>query len=1238
MEAELGEEPIYCKTHDDDILYSGSEDDYYEDAEARRMRIEAKAIQYLNGNVPYILSARLRGPFDAKSWDNPWKSKRAQRRAACQRGSQTRPSPNTAKSSRGLASAKATCNDDLPDTQRTSLFPLPSPEITNPPSARHNHFLDEEDFSRIKQWRQTVKKVPVVRDPFWSSYQKASQHSPISKKRSGDQDWLHKREPKKRKSEDVRSLSQDQSPSQAAAKTRESQLSDRLADKVVAQSAPGSSTHDTGPAARSGTKAASFDTSRIANMSANSPSALQTARVSSLTENLFDALPLCSSDDEQPMPSDVRSRPTKRSTSRGKSVPRTQGEVQGPTTRSRSSQATQAEVTGPTTRSRASQAHKTRVSMGMTTRDPTPQTVRRQKNQSTKNPDLAKNAARHGPSQKPQKKLLANTTVGASQRDDSFYFHPAKSKQQSRPQELLSADHMDDTTLTLPRSLPAPAVAQEAGDGQANDKTHEEDTSEPAPASPNNQMLIDLNDDQDAPVEATTAALDGKAIAAEDNVHLPHELHLANETQHRSQQNTAHQSHSDPPTICIGIGTSQAKQHCTQELSPVSMQSRPQATGSASESTAPASAYRPDAHDADTSNPDWSTYVNTQDVSTGLEQTSSAVGDADSPAEDAVDPDDPEWTTYVNTQDTGRPGTETEVQVVAQGPGDPSDPEWSTFASTQDLSTTQAQRDETSEVNDEPAATHEAEAANIDAETDSHSELSFLSVSSEADAEHTGNTSSEPVRVDALPVEAKESQDTVGGIIDAYADSDHPMDDLEGFPKSQDPIVQTESLATPEQPHIEDSIQSEHQLAEDDKAQSPAIQGGPALIAQIMSSPTTMDPTQTPADPAPNPPRVSTESSIAPANPSAIDFDGTTVSLASSHVPVEQSSVQSPVERSTVQSPWVKDAPELSISAGLPTNTPPVDDVSRLSSLAGKALVFPPAPQTPWLGDRLPSPNFSLSVKRFSDFMKPSPEKRRLLAHGSILRSSGKDSTSRVLFGTPMPVKPKRHVQFAPLPGEDGILLTTAESKSEEKQVAEEVSYFDAKGTKTASIRITRSHMRAASPPPADLNIADAADLADRDDKFASHFEAVSKRAKDRPRKKQRLLPSESQQTDGSQAVDAMAEAFIQASQTRQKSLELVEAMEERTRLSEPSPEQMVGPVVMPPFDEQTANLDEPVDDVSAVLDNIDDFLDNSWGFNTSMDLEEEEAPAKQRTSNLPSRFENVGDPILAMHANVWAD
>ncbi|CAN8103459.1 unnamed protein product [Discula destructiva] len=1175
----LGDEPLYCNTDHDEVLYSGDDDDYYEAPEHRRMRIEAKAVQFLNGHVPYLLSARLRGPFDAKSWTNPWRSKRMHRQAAARPASQSCSSVGTVEVGRPLGSGKT--RDDPPNTQRTSLFPLPSPDITNPPSARKNPYMAEEEFNRIRTWRETVKKVPLSKDPFWTSSQGQTQHSTGTRKRSGDQNWLHKREAKKRKSEDLRKLPQNDSPSHAAAKHRGNQLSGPLTE-IVTQSAPGSSTHEDELAAHWGPKTASFNISRTTNIPTNTPRILPKVHK---TQSLH------SSDDELSIPSPAPRRAAVRSPSK---------DAFASSSRGRSSQQKNSAVID----TRFWDTH-----------------VRANKAQNM--------ATSHGPVEKTAKGLAKNpakTTLGVSQQDNSFYFHQARPRYRSSPKEPLSADKINGMALRLPPSQNVASVTIRTLSQECSGD-HEATHGAQAVANPNDQLDVDPNVTHEAPpetrVEAQILHENGKMTKStslsrtQAAGHPPMtEICTMNTIGQQEDVGEPRQSQHERLVICTDAGPALSKHSCTQELSPVSMQDRPQAAlESATISRKSSSTNSPEIDLANASKPEWSTYVNTQDLSTDAHRPSAiieAIKDAEPTTQNTIDPDDPDWTTYVYTQDSATPENENGIQVVAQGPGDASDPEWSTFLNTQDLSTAQVEFEVPSTARSEHTLEQEHELAKSAKKIASGSDSkwsSSMGASSGDDAENTENTSNEIVPANASDVESKFSQDTVGAIIAGYVDHEQSLNGLESCAESRVLIAHPcERMAVIQHLEVDEVLGSDGRREQDTNTLTVSSQSNFAL-----ASVTAMEPNNSPLGLAEEPEPV---------------FDGSTTMGLESH--------NLPAQEVLVQSPWAKGEVDLPVSLVPSKNTAVIKSTSQLNLLAGQTRACSHGPQTPWVGDRLPSPNFSLSVKRFSDFMKPSPRKKRVSVNSSIRRSS--DSTTRVLFGTPVPVKPNRHVIFAPLPGEE-LGFATSESKSEANTVEEDLSYFDAKGKKKAFIRITRSHTRAASPPPSNVNIADANELPDHDKKFARHFEAMSKRRQDLPRKVQRLLPSESQQTNSSQAVDAMAEAFIQASQTREQSFEVAEGIDDDSRSSQTGPKKAV---CTAPTDlsEERENI-EPVDDVSAVLDNIDEFLDNSWGFNTSMDVENDYkkgALAERQTNTVPSRFAGVEDPMLALHANAWAD
>lgn len=1225
---QVGDEPIYCETHHDDILYSGSENEYYEAPEHRRLRIEAKAVQFLNGNVPYLISARLKGPFDSKSWNNPWKSKRAQRQASQRHSqSQSRRSAMSVEAGRGHSSGRPI--DDLPDTQRTSLYPLPSPETTNPPSARKNSYMAEEEFNRIKTWRETVKSVPVSTDPFWASHQDKSQQSTATRKRSADNDWLRKRESKKRKS-DVRSLAPEESPSQAASTMRRRSLGPGRFTGNVTQSAPGSSTHEDELAARWNRNTASFDTSRIVNIPTNTSSGLHSARTPQSSTRQALARDLDSSEDELSMPSIAPSRnasrsPSKRSpSSTANNTPSRRDKTNSGDVFQTSRRTNLAPDISANKRSvlRTSARH---ISQGKKTAASVSATQAPREDMGTATLDnsqmdtVMSQRPTLGKSTKLAKKSLGRA-LGASQQDDSFYFHQAASKSPSTLRNLPTTETSLDSpdlplgvTATATKHLKRQADHLCAKDNESSSPEHLDGKDRANPSNgdvPISTMSFGTpNPDENMKVVGNQ---EDRAVEAR----VVHTLPVA-ESQPDTEAQVLGKVQHEGVELDMSAEPKAFTPACTQELSPVSMQHNSQDAVKSPKDSIPE--FCPANDNADDSNPEWSTYLNTQDLSTASKRPSSSLEDTKIVEISAskVDENDADWTTYVDTPNITHPSLEDSAAskgvdgpaILANYPGGTSDPEWSTLLDTQDQATAENPCEEVTVAMDmhwskmelsglrimEPAADNAS----------SSSELSsYYSASSQGDVDQMGDPSNKLLVGEDRALDSGPSQISLDSIINAYAENTECPSLFQGRAQTPTPVEEGEC------PDATDGSQNGR------AAQQVEADGQESTISPIEKRFSLPVETQ---DEVGQPMKMLQEGTLS--------FDETTPSLESS-VPSVHEMVQ--------QSPWAKGATDLPIPVVTSNETTLKSSTSNLSFLAGQALAFPPAPQTPWGGDRLRSPEFTLSLKKFSDFMMPSPSKKRASSDRSILRGLG--NTNRGLSGAPMSLKPKRRVTFAPLPGEEVTALAASGSENGGIYVEEDVSYFDAKGNKTASIRITRSQTRAASPPPSDVPDASGDELPDHDHKFARHFEAMSRRKKEPTRKVQRLLPAESQQTNSSsQAVDAMAEAFIQASQTRKKSCELVEVVDDNTRLTRPSLEKDANPVIVDAV-EQAENI-EPVDDVSAVLDNIDDFLDNSWGFETSYNMNmEKEASTKQQRETVPSRFANVGDPMSTMHANVWAD
>ncbi|KAJ4404695.1 hypothetical protein N0V85_004828 [Neurospora sp. IMI 360204] len=272
------------------------------------------------------------------------------------------------------------------------------------------------------------------------------------------------------------------------------------------------------------------------------------------------------------------------------------------------------------------------------------------------------------------------------------------------------------------------------------------------------------------------------------------------------------------------------------------------------------------------------------------------------------------------------------------------------------------------------------------------------------------------------------------------------------------------------------------------------------------------------------------------------------------------------------------------------------------------------------------------------------------------------------------PSRKNKRVSWAPLPGEadyvDPDMLADMDVDMEDPDQLSSVN-----GTKnhrprrsilstSASISNYRGTSRRAASPPPSISVSSIDSLPKESQKFGKHFAAVSSRRRLAPkpptatpiaswgigngigkspmlrdvsgnarstgtsRLAKRLLPSESQQTCGSPAVDGMANAFVQADRqvenlnfnSRQQGVQdgtfsappLTSNrgiwQDSTDRIGPPVPEQQQKSddgfrlPKLPGFDSQPRF--EETDEVSEVMDNLDDFID-SW------DIDDELAQAR---------------------------
>ncbi|KXX82558.1 hypothetical protein MMYC01_201216 [Madurella mycetomatis] len=346
--------------------------------------------------------------------------------------------------------------------------------------------------------------------------------------------------------------------------------------------------------------------------------------------------------------------------------------------------------------------------------------------------------------------------------------------------------------------------------------------------------------------------------------------------------------------------------------------------------------------------------------------------------------------------------------------------------------------------------------------------------------------------------------------------------------------------------------------------------------------------------------------------------------------------------------------------------------------------LYPPHPSTPETKQSgLPTPDFTFPVRSFRDFMTPSPQRPAKKRRLSTDAASHLPSTQALInaaisnpWAKPFASKPRRQkrVSWAPLPDEAepgtpevNISITAANSPCSAE--------LSTSSTNVIRTRTLTQTLRAGSPPPSIL--ATSRLPTDANQKFAKHFAAVANRRwhgsgggvavrKTPGLQKGRLLPSESQQVCPSPAVDAMAEAFLQAdahhpNEGRRASCSSpssalragdegeagvtavqvqaftgMEIMENGSGNGDDDDDddkenRERGPMLSLPAEEAEAS--QLIDDVSAVMENLDDYLGGgAW----DLDAELAKANASERRREAECRESGFGRLSGLMDTGVW--
>lgn len=418
------------------------------------------------------------------------------------------------------------------------------------------------------------------------------------------------------------------------------------------------------------------------------------------------------------------------------------------------------------------------------------------------------------------------------------------------------------------------------------------------------------------------------------------------------------------------------------------------------------------------------------------------------------------------------------------------------------------------------------------------------------------------------------------------------------------------------------------------------------------------------------------------------------------------------------QSPWVKNSSQsstfvnprdLTIRSSPPVSPclpeVPLVDFTCQESFANEDTEMLDAPFPPATPERrnsaLRTPEFSLSIKSFREFMTPSPTKRTPLgptdsngrlpstqvlnnaamsnpwansSHRRRKQRSLRSSLSSCLSQKRIAKRPKKakRVSWA-LPDD---ITSTPEVQAEPAIPASSPGTIAVATPRPKTKSTQRS--RAASPPPSSL--LGPEELPKENQKFGKHFAAVvaNRARRGTPQRREsgicdtpmlrvgrgmQLLPSESQQVCPSPAADAMAEAFIRADEDVQRD-------EETEKHADNTMQQTAGGAAWPEYmdaemaaaeeadmeaDAQTliqaeecvdddadcAETQESVDDVSAVLENLDSFLD-TWDVDKELAKVRAEREAEEREKRMRQHlepetgFNSMSEATGLMDVGVW--
>ncbi|KAJ9138573.1 hypothetical protein NKR19_g7775 [Coniochaeta hoffmannii] len=168
---------------------------------------------------------------------------------------------------------------------------------------------------------------------------------------------------------------------------------------------------------------------------------------------------------------------------------------------------------------------------------------------------------------------------------------------------------------------------------------------------------------------------------------------------------------------------------------------------------------------------------------------------------------------------------------------------------------------------------------------------------------------------------------------------------------------------------------------------------------------------------------------------------------------------------------------------------------------------------------------------------------------------------------------------------------------------------------------------RRASSPPLELS---QSELPAEGTRFSKFFQMQARKGPQVGRRKnyKPLLPSASQQICASPGVDAMAEAFIEADWTGGEQ----DISDDNGDHSEEEGEQALDNERQALEEEETG---QEIDDVTAVLDNLGDYL-NSFDVDADLEKARREEQQRDRPPELGLGFPSTQDRMEIMGAGAW--